>query len=227
MEWKNLNKNEAYDDFQRIILNGSAKAECDSSYFDLRNKLVEAYEEVSNICRIENGEVVDKYKFDCYFGLRLYEILSSDRYYLREHDASNDGIWKYLQIRVIPDIVKSRIADNEDAFYKKSNRLYLKRIWWFIHLSLYQGDIENAKSIILDPCNNTDTILQLVDRSGRQGYRVELYREIMKYKADNKVSGEKFRNVLVLNSAKVKVIDPYLVSGGIEEYVKKLYGEVL
>ena len=227
MEWKNLNKNEAYDDFQRIILNGSAKAECDSSYFDLRNKLVEAYEDVSNICRIENGEVIDKYKFDCYFGLRLYEILSSDRYYLREHYASNDGIWKYLQIRVIPDIVKSRIGDNEDAFYKKSNRLYLKRIWWFIHLSMYKGNIENAKSIILDPCNNTDTILQLVDRSGRQGYRVELYREIMKYKADNKVSGEKFRNVLVLNSAKVKVIDPYLVNGGIEEYVKKLYGEVL
>lgn len=227
MEWKNLNKNEAYDDFQRIILNGSAKADCDSSYIDLRNRLVEAFVEVYNICRIENGEVVDKYKFDCYFGLRLYEILSSDRYYLREHDASNDGIWKYLQLRVIPEIVKSRIRDNEDAFYKKSNRLYLKRIWWFIHLSMYQGKIENAKSIILDSCNNTDTILQLVDRSGRQGYRVELYREIMKYKAENKVSGEKFRNVLVLNSAKVKVIDPYLVNGGIKEYVKRIYGEVL
>ena len=227
MEWKILNKNEAYDDYQRIIVNGSCEPECDNSYLELRNELKQAYDSLFQICKIENGEVLEKYKFDCYFGLKLYEILSKNNFYLREHDASNDSIWRYIQIHVIPDIVKSRIGENDDAFYKKSNRLYLKRIWWFIHLSMYQDSLENAKNIILDPCNNTDTILQLVDRSGRQGYRVELYREIMKCKSQNKVSGDKFRNVLVLNNARVKVIDPYLVNGGIEGYVTKLFGEIL
>ena len=227
MEWKKMNKNEAYDDYQRIIVNGTAKCECDDSYFELRNELEKAYFDLSQLCKIENGEVLDKYKFDCYFGLKLYEILSTPKFYLREHDATNDAIWKYIQIHVIPDIVKSRVGNNDDAFYKKSNRLYLKRIWWYIHLSMYNGELQNAQSIILDSCNSTDTILQLVDRCGRQGYRVELYREIMKYKSLYKVSGDKFRNLLILNNAKVKVVDPYLVNGGIEEYVKKLIGEIL
>ncbi len=227
MEWKSTNKNEAYNDYQRIIINGSAEAECDNSYFELRQELQNVYSNLIQICRIENGEIKDKYKFDCYFGLNLYKILSKPEFYLREHDATNDAIWRYLQLHVIPDIVKSRVGSNDDAFYKKSNRIYLKRIWWYVHLSMYQGKLKNAKKIILDSCNNTDTILQLVDRSGKKGYRVELYREIMKYKTQKKVNGDTFRDVLVLNNAKVKVIDPYLVNGGIEKYVDNLFGEVL
>ncbi len=227
MEWNSLNRNEAYEEYQRIIINGNAEGECNDSYLELQQELKKAFSSLTNICRIGNGEILDKYKFDCYFGLKLYEILSKPQFYLREHDASNDSIWRYLQIYVIPDIVKRRIGCNEDAFYKKSNRLYLKRIWWYIHLSMYHESLESARKIILDPCNNTDTILQLVDRSGRQGYRVELYREIMNYKSQHKVNGDNFRNVLMLNNAKVKVIDPYLVNGGIEEYVKKLFGEIV
>lgn len=227
MEWKKLNKVEAYEDYQRIVANGNVKYECENSYIELRNELKKSFDEISQLCGIENGMISDKYKFDCYFGLKLYEILSSPKYYLREHDTSNDAIWRYIQLHVIPDIVKSRVGYNEDAFYKKSNRLYLKRIWWYIHLSMHNGELQNAKNIILDSCNNTDTILQLVDRCGRQGYRVELYREIMKNKTLHKIAGIKFRNLLILNNAKVKVIDPYLVDGGIEKYVKKLIGEIL
>lgn len=227
MEWKNLNKNEAYNDYQRIIINGNAQAECDNSYLKLRKELKDGFDSLIHVCKIENGEVLDKYKFDCYFGLKLYEILSRSEFYIREHDASNDAFWRYLQIHVIPDIVKSRIGCNDDAFYRKSNRLYLKRIWWFVHLSMHQENLEETKNIILDSCNNTDTILQLVDRSGKQGYRIELYREIMKHKVENKIGGDIFRKVLILNNARVKVIDPYLVKGGIEEYVRKLFGDVL
>ncbi len=227
MNWRTLNKNEAYDDYQRIILNGSATPEYDSSYEELRKEFESAFNKLTQVCKIENGEVVDKYEFDCYLGLKLYELLSNSKMFIREHDASNDGIWRYLQLRVIPDIVKCRVGLNEDAFYKKSNRLYLKRIWWYIHLSMYQNSLDNAGKIIFESCNNTDTILQLVDRCGRNGYRIDLYREIMRYKSKNKVNGEKFRKVLILNNARVKVIDPYLVKGGLEKYVEDLYKEVL
>lgn len=227
MEWKKLNKNDSYEDYLRIIVNGNATEECDESYLELRDCLKDAYDDLIKVCKIENGEVLDKYKFDCYFGLKLYEILSNTSFNLKEHDASDDGIWRYLQLHVVPDIVKSRVGVNEDAFYKKSNRLYLKRIWWYIHLSMYDNDLDKAREIVLNPMNNTDTILQLVDRCGRQGYRVDLYREIMYFKSKNRVSGEEFRNILILNNAKVRVIDPYLVNGGIKQYVEKLFGDVL
>ena len=98
------------------------------------------------------------------------------------------------------------------------------------HYEIFQTVIPlflNLEKIIFESCNNTDTILQLVDRCGRSGYRIDLYREIMRYKSKNKVNGEKFRKVLILNNARVKVIDPYLVNGGLEKYVEDLYKEVL
>ena len=59
MEWKKINKIEASEDYQRIVANGSANYECEDSYIELRNELEKAYSELSQLCRIENGEVLD------------------------------------------------------------------------------------------------------------------------------------------------------------------------
>lgn len=227
MEWKVLSKSKSAEEFFDLILHGSPAPKCHESYITLKKELEDAFSYAIGECSNPNGAIVDKYKFDCYFGLKLYEILSQEKYSFKEHDASNDGIWRYIQIYVIPDIIKSRVGCNDDAFYKKPNRLYLKRIWWYIHLSMHQNSLENAKNIILNPCNNTDTILQMVDRSGKHGYRIKLYRMIMYYKSQKNMGGDLFRELLKLNNARIKVIDPYLVNGGIESYVNKLYGDIL
>ena len=76
------------------------------------------------------------------------------------------------------------------------------------------------------PDNSTDEIAQLVDRCGRGGYRVELYRQLMKLHStlDPVERRQKavFRKMMVLNTARVQVIAPELVDGGESQYVKDL-----
>ena len=73
--------------------------------------------------------------------------------------------------------------------------------------------------------NTTDEVVQLVERAGSAGYRVDVCRVLMKYyylnrsKYDNKI----FRKVMVLNTARSKVVEPTLVNGGAIGYVKELF----
>ena len=76
--------------------------------------------------------------------------------------------------------------------------------------------------MLLYPCNSTDTIVALVERCGRKGYRLDLYREIMKQKSENGIGIDEFRKLMVLNSAKIKNINPSLTSRGIIGYVEEL-----
>ena len=69
---------------------------------------------------------------------------------------------------------------------------------------------------------STDTIVQFTERTGRKGYQIALYRGIIYYACKYKLNIEEFRRLMKLNSAKLKVINPYLVDGGIESYVKSL-----
>ena len=73
--------------------------------------------------------------------------------------------------------------------------------------------------------NSTDEIVQIVERSGTSGYRVEVYREIMRYYSNNrdKYGNEIFRRVMVLNTARSRVVEPELVNGGVRAYVKGLF----
>ena len=146
--------------------------------------------------------------------------------YLRKDDdfsnrvAANDEIWRFLSIKVIPDIVHARWGMNASHFYQTSRRIWLKTIWWYIHLS-WQNSIDETYKILID--NTTDTILQLVERPGL-GYNVELFREIMKQYANYSDSSRNlFRTVLKLNTAKILTTSPELVDGGIEKYVDSLF----
>ena len=106
------------------------------------------------------------------------------------------------------------------SFYQTSRRIWLKTIWWYIHLS-WQNSIDETYKILIG--NTTDTILQLVERPGL-GYNVELFREIMKQYANYSDSSRNlFRTVLKLNTAKILTTSPELVDGGIEKYVDSLF----
>ena len=107
--------------------------------------------------------------------------------------------------------------------YITSRRIWLKNIWWYIHLS-WNGSSKRTYEILKN--NTTDTIQQLVERPG-VGYYVSLYREIMfQYSTINDPSRFLFRKVLKLNTALLPVTYPELISGGIKEYVGYLFRKV-
>ena len=56
-------------------------------------------------------------------------------YKIKERVASSDGVWRYIQLCVVPEIIATRWGiENKDRFYKVSRRLYLKILWWNVYL---------------------------------------------------------------------------------------------
>lgn len=168
-----------------------------------------------------DGTKINSYSFDLHLGVTLYHILKED-YDFNERLAAQDEVWRYLSLEVFPDLVYQRFGLNDERFYKGTRRIWLKSIWWYIHLS-WQGSYEETFNTLKD--NSSDQLLQIVDRSGSGGYRIDLTREIMKqYKVHvNSKVPQLFRRILKLNTARLNVIEPSLVAGGIEAYVTDLY----
>jgi len=163
------------------------------------------------------------YQVDYIYGIKIY-LLLNNKYGMNVRTASYAGVWRFIGVQVVPDIVDMRYGTNHpDRFWKKDRRLWLRVIWWYIYLS-WQGDEESTRCVLMD--NSTDEILQLVDRCGRGGYRVELYRELMRQHAlIDPVKRRKqqiFRRIMVLNTARVQVVEPSLVDGGESRYVTNL-----
>lgn len=83
---------------------------------------------------------------------------------------------------------------------------------------------------------NTDYILNIVDRSGSDGFRIQLVREIISqfYERRNEIkyhfgndtskSDREFpRQIMLLNVARLEVYEPTTYNNGIEGYVKDLF----
>lgn len=192
--------------------------EIDPNFAMLRKDLKKGFE------RINSGQ---KYVNDYSFGIILYETLF--KYGFTYRDASNDDVWRFLSLRVIPDIIGKRWGKSaEIRYYKQSGRIWLKTIWWYVHLS-WQGNIESTVKVI--KLNSTDQILQLVDRSGSKGYFIEVYRKIMFYywlarKENPNVGESEFRRIMTLHTAACKNIEPDLYVHGVDGYVRMLYSKL-
>lgn len=184
----------------------------------LRLELLEARDSLFENLGLDKENKLD-YVFDLYFGLKLYTILN-EQFSFTNRIATNDDIWRYLSVKVVPDIVHSRWGFNEDRFYRLSRRNWLKTIWWYICLSWKGNEQETLK--ILEG-NTTDTIMQLVERPGL-GYHIDLYRALMSQYAEHAdPSRELFRSVLKLNTARLLTITPELIEGGVSMYVSNLF----
>ena len=189
---------------------------------EIRNQLIEIRDYIFEKYEYDNANKLD-YKFDLLFGLKMYQVLNENVGFTNRVET-NDDIWRYLSICVIPDIVHSRWELNEERFYKSPRRIWLKALWWYIHLS-WRGNEEETYNILKD--NTTDTVVQLVERPGI-GYHVEMYREIMyQYSFIQDSSREVFRRLLKLNTATILTTTPELVEGGIKKYVQDLYNAVV
>lgn len=191
---------------------------------EIHDLLVEAKDIVCKENNI-NFEEKWKYTFDLTFGLKLYQILSEETGFT-DRVASNDEIWRYLSICVIPEIVHLRWGWKKDHFYEVPKLIWLKTIWWYIHLS-WRGNEKDTYDILKGKSKSTDTILQVTQRPGI-GYYLDVYREIMfKYAEFDNWSRDDFRKVLKLNIARLPTTSPELVEGGINAYVKDLFGSVV
>ena len=230
MNWKELSKNEAQSICEPLISEGGMPSPInDTEYLELKLLISQAFNKALDILNITNEDLFNsnvKYKFDCYFGKEIYKIFTNGKYFIGDREASNDDMWRYIQVKIIPELIYFRWKDNvTPRLYAQSNRLYLKTLWWYYYLS-FNFDLDYTCEMLLNPCNSTDTIVALVERCGRNGYRLDVYREIMKQKTSNSFSTDEFRKMMVINSAKINVVNPYLLDGGISKYVEDLVNSV-
>ena len=185
------------------ISGGFRLPEVNREYAELRKDLTELFEKASS----EQKDGTDGYRMDVCYGVLIYE---------------------YLSLVCVPDLIGKRWSnDNADHYYVKPSRIWLKCIWWYIHLSLKESDLALTKKILLSRNFNTDTILNLVERTGRGGTNIDVYREIMSmYAPLKKVRGKDFRSIMKLNTAKAVVLEPVFCEGGVKGYVESIINEL-
>lgn len=225
MNWIEIEKEESRQKYEDYCTTGNL--DFSKEYDELRCDLIDLFATALNKIGITEEQIPEKnysYQLDLQFGLKLYTTLNQ-KYGMNVRLAATDGVWRYLCACVVPDLVEKRYGKGHpDRIWKKPKRLWLRVLWWYIYLS-WQGTEADTEAILRD--NSTDEILQLVDRCGRGGYRVDLYRELMKKNgavdpAERRKS-QLFRKMMVLNTARVQAIEPALTSGGTHGYVDALY----
>ena len=210
--------------------------ELSPEYTIMRTVLLQLFEEAQNESMNNDRK---EYITDVLFGIKLYDYLGKQSWF-NLRTAANDAFWRYISVAVIPDIVTSRWgADKDNYFWKQSNRLWPKTIWWYIHLTWHES-LETTKNMLISKHFNSDTIQGIVERTGKRGTFVEVYREIIyqyskldymtivKFKKQlTSGSDSLFRAVMRLNTARGLVEDPCLCIGGVEGYVGSLYKDLI
>lgn len=250
MEWVELNQVDSRERYESLIENDFSDAYIISTLSSqvekkLRYKLTDAYDDVvfqinDGINRGKLNYAKKKYYIDCYFGIELFKILHSFKFKL--HDASNVNVWRYISLYIIPDLVYDRHGNKDKYFYSVANRIWLRTIWWYCMLSMQTKikdmkkvyDFEKTLNIIIE--FNTDYILNIVDRAGSDGFRIELVKEIITqfyerrdsikryFNNDSSKADREFpRRIMLLNVARLEVYEPTTYEGGIKGYVNDLF----
>jgi hypothetical protein len=199
---------------------------------DLRNKLVAEQNRM-----ITNGSIqVDSYEFDVEFGIFLYEYLDKCSWF-NIRLACDDDFWRWLSMEIIPEMVvrrwpppQSGASDDShrDRLYANKRRMWLKAIWWYVHLT-FNVDLQTTKQMLID--FTSDSLVQITERVGRGGYRVELCREIAKqyhsllysYTKNKKEYANLLRKVMKKNTAWVQTRIPALHPNKEQGYVEELF----
>jgi hypothetical protein len=221
------------EDFQKQISDWerhSNRELVDTDDIKIRIKLYQAYDLAKYRAKKMQSKRGLLYSQDLMFGIQMSKILKESGFTVR--NASSDDIWRYISIMIIPDVVYDRWKDksdqrkiNDERFWETTRRIWLKVLWWYIYLS-FRSDFDKTEKILED--NNADEISQLVERAGRTGYRVNLYREIMYnyslISVDDKIKEKNLLSrILQLNIIWASTIEPELIDGGLQTYVKNLF----
>ncbi|SIS90200.1 hypothetical protein SAMN05421758_10925 [Salimicrobium salexigens] len=222
--WREMSKKEADKEYKKLFANNFTPSLRDNEFDEkLRTKILELHEETLREMDISE-ESRWGYKYDFAFGLKLFDFLQRGEFFLPIHLAASTGIWRFLSVNIMPDIVHGRWGDSPVRFYLQPNRIWLKTLWWYSFLS-WQGSVASTQKTL--ELNSTDTIVQLVERAGANGYRVDMSRELMKQfgrllREENIHREDTFRKVMKLNTARTRSVEPGLIEGGTESYVRDL-----
>lgn len=235
MIWKRMSSTEAIkavstiekkssDDFYALVeewKNGKFSDSVDGEYCEIRDKIFGAYEQYKN----KSG-----YEIDLRVGLALYELFLTDEYKLNPIYANDDDIWRYLSVRVFLDVTYLREPSSDrfgvyfshDRVYKHTKRIWIKQLWWWIHLA-WQGDVDSTYEVLKK--YGSGRISQVLERAGK-GYRIDVTRKLLKKMSErtiqSKVSQDDFRALMMLYYAKMFVVEPTLVDGGIDSFLDKI-----
>lgn len=216
MKWSTLNATLARRRHEEMTEAGQfVAAGLTADYAVLRERLVES------IPPFDSDTGAGSY--DVATGLALYRILGEAGMDVRT--AADDGVWRFLSLRVIPEIVHARWpASPADRFWRSRSRIWLRAVWWLIHLARQETE-EQTRAVLTDV--TTDTIVQLVERPGRGGFRIELARALFRERSSRRLSQEEFRALMKLNTARVIVTEPWFCDGGVQGYVRELHDYVV
>ena len=148
MDWIRLNLKKAHEEYELMVKNANYEPKCSEEYEELKRDIYNIFYESVNELGIKVEDVKTMaYKIDYIFGIKLY-VLLKNKYDFNEYLAENDEIWRYIQLMVCPKLVFYRYGNNEDRFYKKSRRIWLKTIWWYVFLAWRKDEQETQKMII-------------------------------------------------------------------------------
>lgn len=224
-EYDSLSDTEFLDLKNHWQINDVSASEFDPSYTELRKELLEVF----NSTLIETqGKMT--YLVDLRVGLKLYQLMPLGKTFSMIQ-ANDDDIWRYISVKVMPDITYLRYPEpkqgdvriNRKRFYAHTRRIWLKSLWWYIHLS-WQGNAQNTFEILKD--NGIDNINKLIETPGR-GYRLELFRSMVKaYYKTRPHRVKDFAAFTKLNNAKCVSVEPELTCGGVDVYAESLLEEV-
>ena len=190
-----------------------AEESYDSTYKEFRAELIDCFKSALE----ESGGKMN-YTLDLRMGIKLYELLSPESGFTNVQ-ANDDDIWRYISVCVMPDITYLRypkpeqgsIRINQKRFYSHTRRIWLKTLWWYVHLG-WQG---------------TNIISHFIERPGK-GYRPALFRSMMYvYSTLPTQKDTIFRAAAKLNLAKCVTVEPALTVGGEKAYTAALFNEIL
>lgn len=230
MTIKYLKRREAEKDWETERNPKCDESKLDKNYKYLRDNFVSLYENVNE----ETDKIGRRkdYLTDVFFGVSIYEFLQKQEWFSLK-EASNDEFWMFLSLKVVPDLVQKRWdKDNEgkdlsSRFWSRSNRIWLKTIWWFVHYSLVDNDLAKTKELLSRPMFTTDTIMHLVERTGHGIY---LYRMIIllyaSLKEVNRSYTDIFKALMKLVTAKAVVYEPALYRNSYRGYVLSLLNDL-
>lgn len=235
MNWKTFINDKSKRAFQDLVLTypeGPEKFILDShdyEYTDLRARFLEIERTARKFSASSKSRRT--YLFDLEFGLQMYAYLCESGFGIWE--AADNGCWAFISIRVLPDIVYRRWGGyNEDRFYKRNMRLWLKSLWWYIHITETaeneEFDIDATRDMLFE--NSQDIIYLLLDHVG-DGFRDSFYHQLMKKYSQicksGKIKGNRedfFRAVMLQHQISSAVVDPVLADE--KAYVESLYNRV-
>ena len=129
MEIRRLNRGESEKAMKEWIASYPQLPPLDGDYAVLRSDLTGLFRSVLNNAEAKGFKPRDYYT-DAQFGLLLYTYLSNKTWFSLRL-AADDGFWRYLSLKVIPDVVAVRwCKDNDSHYWSIPGRVWLKQIWW-------------------------------------------------------------------------------------------------